>query len=104
MATKNGIKKKDERYKMVRIVMESTEGFKSFKEIFKLLPKSVVAKDMHMNNNRMQNLIDNPGDFTFNEIQEMAGLIGCKYDQLRDLVEKAAGLVAAEKPVKKKAK
>lgn len=96
MATKNGIKKKDERYKMVRIVMESTEGFKAFKEIFRLLPKSVLAKDMHMNNNRMQSLIDNPGNFTYNEVNEMAGLIGCKYDHLRDLIEKAAGLATVK--------
>lgn len=102
MATKNG--KKDLRYQTVKIVLQSNKVIKQFKDIFKVIPKSIVAGDMRTNNNRMQSLIDNPGDFTFNEIREMAGLIGCKYDQLRDLVEKAAGLVAAEKPVKKKAK
>lgn len=98
MATKNG--KKDVRYKTVRIVMDAAE-IKAFKEIFKIIPKSVVAKDMHMNNNRMQSLIDSPGGFTFAEIDVMAKLFGCDYKKLRDLVEKGAGLVIEVKQAKK---
>lgn len=95
--------KKDLRYKTLKIVLDAG-GIKIFKDIFKVVPKSIISKDMHTNNNRMQALIDNPGNFTYCEIAEIAGLIGCDYRQLRDLVEKAAGLVGAEKQVKKKAK
>lgn len=94
--------KKDPRYKTLKIVLDAG-GVKAFKDIFKIIPKSIISKDMHTNNNRMQALIDNPGKFTYCEIAEIAGLIGCDYRQIRDLVEKAAGL-AEVKPVKKKAK
>jgi hypothetical protein len=98
MALKNN--KKDPRYQTVNIVLQSDKVIKQFKDIFKIIPKSIVSKDMHTNNNRMQNLIDYPGNFTYSEIAEMAGLIGCEYGRIRDLVEKAAGLVVV-KPVKK---
>ncbi len=100
MALKNN--KKDPRYQTVNIVLQSNKVIKQFKDIFKIIPKSIVSKDMHTNNNRMQNLIDYPGNFTFEEIAEIAGLIGCEYGRLRDLVEKAAGLVVVEKEAKKK--
>lgn len=87
MATKNS---KDIRYKTARIVMEAGQ-VKTFKEIFKIIPKTVVAKDMRTNNNRMERLINNPAGFTFSEIDKIAKLIGCDYRKLRDLVEKAAG-------------
>lgn len=101
MATKNG--KKDLRYQTANIVLQSNKVIKQFKDIFKIIPKSIVSKDLRTNNNRMQALIDNPGNFTYAEIAEIAGLIGCDYRQLRELVEKAAGLAGAEKkPYKKK--
>lgn len=86
---KNG---KDPRYRTLNIVLQSNQIIRQFKDIFKIMPKSVIAKDMHMNNNRMQALIDNPGDYTFAEIKIMADLIGCEYGVLRNLVEKSAGL------------
>lgn len=84
--------KKDHRYKTIKIVMEAGQ-IKNFKDIFKIIPKSVVGKDMHTNNNRMQRLIDHPGEFTMDEINRIAELIGCEYIALRQLAEKAAGLV-----------
>jgi hypothetical protein len=102
MALKNN--KKDPRYQTVQIVLQSDKVIKQFKDIFKIIPKSIVSKDMHTNNNRMQNLIDYPGNFTFEEIAEIAGLIGCEYGRLRDLVEKAAGLVEVKSGKKQKTK
>lgn len=102
MAAKNG--KKDLRYQTVNIVLQSNKVIKQLKDIFKILPKSIVSKDMHTNNNRMQSLIDNPSKFTFEEINKIAGLIGCDYIKLRDLVEKAAGLGSDVKPLKSKSK
>ena len=100
MATKNG--KKDHRYNVVKLILESGKMIKTFSDIFKFIPKSTVAKSMHMNNNRMQSLIDSPGDFTFNEIKEIADLFGCEYTLLRDLVEKSQWSVTEKKPVVKK--
>src|SRR5690349_13771805 len=79
---------KDHRYRTVRVMLNARGGIKSFKEIFKILPRSVMAQNMHTNNNRFYRLVLNPGDFTINEIRQMARLIGCKYEKLRDLVEK----------------
>jgi hypothetical protein len=56
---------------------------------------------MHMNNNRMQRLIDYPANFTMEEVNIMASLIGCEYTALRDLAEKAAGLGIEKKKIKK---
>lgn len=99
MVSKNGTKK-DVRYKTVRIVMAAAE-IKTFKDIFKIIPKSIVAKDMHTNNNRMERLINNPDGFTLAEINVLAKLFGCEYNKLRDLVEKGAGLVVEVKQAKK---
>lgn len=86
MATKNG--KKDPRYKVIKIML-AAGAIKSFKEIFTHLPKSVVAKDLRTNNNRMTKLIDEPADFTFKEIDKIAGMIGCDSRVLHELVVKA---------------
>jgi len=80
-------KRKDPRYKTLRIVINAG-GIKSFRDLFKVVPRSVVAGDLGTNNNRFYRLVLNPGDFTFNEIRQMAKLIGCKYEQLRELVER----------------
>lgn len=97
----NMAEKKDTRYKTVKIVLEVGQ-IKNFKDIFKIIPKSIVGKDMHTNNSRMQRLIDNPGEFTYDEIAEIARLIGCEYITLRDLVEKAVGLVESKNGKKSK--
>ena len=87
MATKRT--KKDQRYKVVNILIKAGE-IKSFKEIFVHLPKSVVAKDLHMNNNRMTRLIEEPGGFTFTDIATIAKLAGLDFMTL-------AGMIAKEK-------
>jgi len=79
--------KKDHRSKVIKIMINA-KGIKNFQDIFKVLPRSVVAGDMHTNNNRFYRLVLNPGEFTFNEVRQMAKLIGCKYEQLRELVER----------------
>jgi hypothetical protein len=89
MAAKNG--KKDPRYKVINIMIKAG-AIKSFKEIFTHLPKTVVAKDLHMNNNRMTNLIEDPKDFRFAEIATIAKLVGIDFMTL-------AGMIAKEKLV-----
>jgi 3-dehydroquinate dehydratase len=93
MAKKNGKKDpgKDPRFKLVNIMIKHG-GIKSFKEIFDQIPKSVVAKALHMNNNRMTRLIVNPGGFTFEDIAMIAKLIGVDFMVL-------AGMIAKEKLV-----
>ncbi|HEX6428768.1 MAG TPA: hypothetical protein VF008_13830 [Niastella sp.] len=87
MAAKNG--KKDPRYKVINIMIKAG-AIKSFKEIFVHLPKTVVAKDLHMNNNRMTRLIEYPGGFTFEDIATIAKMTGIDFMTL-------AGMIAKEK-------
>lgn len=89
MAAKNG--KKDPRYKVINIMIKAG-AIKSFKDIFVHLPKTVVAKDLHMNNNRMTRLIEKPGGFTFGDIATIAKLVGIDFVTL-------AGMIAKEKLV-----
>lgn len=86
MAAKN---KKDPRYKVINIMIKAG-AIKSFKDIFVHLPKTVVAKDLHMNNNRMTRLIEKPGGFTFEDIATIAKLVGIDFMTL-------AGMIAKEK-------
>jgi len=80
-------KKKDPRYKTLRIVINAG-GIKSFGDLFKVVPRSVVAGDLRTNNNRFYKLILKPGELTYNEAQKISRIIGCKYSIIRDLIEK----------------
>jgi hypothetical protein len=57
-------KRKDPRYKTLRIVINAG-GIKSFRDLFKVVPRSVVAGDLGTNNNRFYPLILNPGELTY---------------------------------------
>lgn len=83
------MEEKDRRYALIKIMIDAKKSpIKIFKDIFKNLPKSVLARDLHTNNNRMQGLIDNPLGFTLEEIDRIAGLIGCDPDKLVKLIRK----------------
>lgn len=61
---------------------------KVFKDIFDIIPKSTVAKELHTNNNRMDRLIKNPLELSLAEIDTMAGLFGCTSDKLIKLIRR----------------
>jgi hypothetical protein len=83
------MEEKDRRYTVVKLMLDAKKSpIKIFKHIFDHIPKTVVASDMHTNNNRMQGLIDNPLGFTLEEIDRIAGLIGCPADKLVKLIRK----------------
>lgn len=87
MAKKNGKKEKDPRYKVVQIMIQ--EGaVKTFKDIFKYIPKTVVAKELHKNNNRMGEMIDIPTQFTFAEVVTLAELIEVDFAVIAGLIVK----------------
>lgn len=86
MAAKNG--KKDPRYKVANIMINAG-AIKSFKDIFVHLPKTVVAKDLRTNNNRMTRLIEDPKDFRFAEVATIAKLIGIDFMTLAGMIAKA---------------
>jgi plasmid maintenance system antidote protein VapI len=80
---------KDRRYALIALMIDAKKSpIKVFKDIFKNLPKTVLARDMHTNNNRMQGLIDNPLGFTIEEMDKIAELIGCHPDKIYKLIRK----------------
>lgn len=70
---------KDFRYAVVRVLLKEKE-IKTFPDIFKHIPMSVVAKDLHTNNIRFKEMInEKPGKFDIDDILTIARLI--KYDE-----------------------
>jgi len=76
---------KDKRYKIVRDLIAGS-FVKNFNQIFDAVPKSVVYRDLGMNYNRFNKLLQHVDLFTFREIKAIAGLIGCDAKVLIDLV------------------
>ncbi len=78
---------KDKRYKTVKNLI--TDGhIKSFDEIFDTLPKSIVYKDLGMNNNRFNFLLENIDHFDLKDIFRIAALIEIDEKVLLDLTYK----------------
>jgi hypothetical protein len=62
---------KDRRYITVKNLI--TAGYiNSFREIFDTIPKSVVARDLRMNNARFTRLINDVGSFRLEELFRLA--------------------------------
>jgi hypothetical protein len=70
---------KDNRYRIVKPLMSDGQ-IKSFKDIFLYIPKSVVARDLGINNVRFTRLMNDVGDFTLNDIFRLAAF--CEIDEL----------------------
>ena len=73
----------DPRYTHVRIMFE-TGRIDHFMDIFKYIPKSTVARDMHVKVDTFNNLLDHPDLMTLNKICFLAEIIGT---DLRILME-----------------
>lgn len=66
-------KQKDPRYEVVRVLLQKKK-ITTFQDIFKHIPRTVVALDLHTNNNRMKKLITYPGKLKLEDILKMADL------------------------------
>ena len=76
---------RDRRYTTVKNLI--TAGYiHAFREIFETLPKSVVAKDLGMNNTRFTRLIENVDQFTLEELFLFAGFLEIENLTLMNLV------------------
>ena len=59
---------------------------KSFAGIFKIVPRSIVASDMHINYERFIKKLGKPELFTLRDVQVMAGLTGIDFRALSDFM------------------
>jgi hypothetical protein len=65
---------KDKRYSTVKKLIVSDQ-LNSFHEIFDIIPKSVVAKDLGMNNMRFSRLMTDVGRFMLKDLHRLADFI-----------------------------
>lgn len=76
---------KDKRYGIVKNLIEG--GYiKSFGEIFNIIPKTVVAKDLGMNNTRFSTLIAKVDKFLLKGLFLIASFINVSEDVLLNLI------------------
>lgn len=79
---------KDTRYELISTMMKDGK-VKEFNDIFKFIPKTVVAKDLGKKVDRFTDLMDNVGGFTLEEIFELADLCDLTKAQMYQLMEAA---------------
>ena len=91
---------KDRRYAVVKNLI-STGYIKAFRDIFDIIPKSVVARDLGMNNIRFTALMTNVDKFLLKDIFLIAALIEVEEDVLVGLILQQYLL---DKKIKKKVK
>jgi hypothetical protein len=90
---------KDRRYTIVK--NEILGGHvKTFREIFDIIPKTVVTKDMKIHNIRFNMLIDNVSRFELDELYRLAALLDLEEKVILDLAH--AQFLAEKKSKKKK--
>ena len=76
---------KDRRYKTVNILI-SGGHIKSFREIFDTLPKSVIARDLGINNLRFSKLINRVDLFLVRDLFRLATFLEVEEMVLMDLI------------------
>ncbi|TDW97153.1 hypothetical protein EDB95_4995 [Dinghuibacter silviterrae] len=76
---------KDPRYSYVRSVWKAGD-LKSFDEIFRIVPKSIIATDLHLNYERFSTKVQNLRKLSLREIENLSILIGIPFRALLELV------------------
>lgn len=77
---------KDPRLKAIGL-LHKNKYIKTFADIWKSIPRSIVANEMHIGGGRFNRLTAEPGGFTYNEIAAMASLFEMEFKALSKMVE-----------------
>ena len=78
---------RDDRYQTVKILIEGGH-IKSMKELIRIIPASVVYKDLGINYSRFKNLIDKSQLFTLQELILLASFCKMEPKAMIDLAYK----------------
>jgi hypothetical protein len=78
---------KDERYEVVKDMIESGR-VTEFRQIFKYMPKTVMAHDLSTNTTRMTRLIDNVHQLTIEEVHIISELVDVEHATIYKLIAK----------------
>ncbi|MBS1606667.1 MAG: hypothetical protein JST42_28685 [Bacteroidetes bacterium] len=77
--------KRDERYTIVRTMFDAGH-VASFSDIFKYIPKTVVANDLGKKVDRFNKLMEKVERFTLEEIYMIGNFLGLTEEQIYELV------------------
>lgn len=87
----------DPRYRIVGLLI--THGhIRSWKEIFKHIPKTVTCNDLGLNSTKMDKLVNDPADFEIRQIQLLATWMGIEWNALAQLMVKVEELKYRKNP------
>lgn len=78
-------KEKDPRYEIVRVMLKK-KRITTLQQIFKYIPLTVVARDLHKNNNNFRLLIEKPGKLKLDEVFRLAELFEIDRKKLLALI------------------
>jgi hypothetical protein len=75
----------DPRYKYLPSIV-NTGQLQSFRQIFDVVPMSVIASDLGHNYGRFRRKVFNPMSFTFDDIGRLSSVTGLPWNSLCELV------------------
>jgi hypothetical protein len=75
----------DKRYGIIRALLKEGERYR-FKDVFDVIPKTIVAKDLGMNYHTFTRKVEDPERFTLKEIIKMAGMFAVGSKNLCDRI------------------
>lgn len=78
--------KRDDRYDVVKTMFDAGR-IALFKDIFKYIPKTVIANDLGKKVDRFNKLMSKPDQFTLEEVYTIGSFCGLAERQIYELVE-----------------
>lgn len=97
-AKKQYIKDDEKRIEAIHLLIEKGV-IKTWQEIFKYIPRSVVASALGINNNRMKDLVADPSPISLMHLSQIASFLKVKFTLIAELAHKTMPLA---KRMKKK--
>ena len=76
---------KDRRYQQVKLLIIKGE-IKSFNEIFDTLPKSILARDLHIKGSTLTKLMKRVDKFYLRDVAAIAELFGIELESIFSLI------------------
>lgn len=82
--------KTDERIPAIKLLITSG-NITSFNEIFNHIPKTVIADQMNWGVTRLEKVMKDPGELTFNECKRLDKVLGLKKGWMSRMVSREKG-------------
>jgi hypothetical protein len=87
-AAKQYIKDEEKRVEAIHLLIEKGV-IATWQDIFKYIPRSIVATHLGINNNRMKDLVDDPSPISLIHLSQIAAFLKVRFTVIADLAHKA---------------